>query len=196
MKKFLALVLALAMALSLTGCGSEVDKAEAAVKNFFEACEDGNIEEAQNYLIIEEKTETEEDAELYDMAALVIKKLEYSLVSSEQVDENTVTVTASVTAPDMKVAVGEFFQQALAFAFSNAFSENPLSDEEAQAEMMNMFVEAISKEDLGTVTNEATITVVKTEDGWKIDADEAFADAVTGGMLSALEEVSNSFTAE
>lgn len=196
MKRILALVLALVMALSLTGCSGEVDKAEAAVKNFFEACKDGNIEEAQKYLVIEEKSEAEEDAEVYDMAALVIKKLDYSIVSSEQVDENTVIVTASVIAPDMKVAVGEFFQQALSFAFSNAFSENPLSDEEVQAEMMNMFVEAISKEDLGTVTNEAAISVVKTDDGWKIDADEAFADAVTGGMLTAFEEISASFAGE
>ncbi|MBQ8541436.1 MAG: DUF4878 domain-containing protein [Clostridia bacterium] len=195
MKKILALVLALAMTLSLAGCGA-VGKAEATVKNFFEACKAGNLEDAQKYLVIEEEAETEDNAEVYDMAALVLEKLDYSLVSSEQIDENTVTVTASVTAPDMKVAVGEFFQQALAFAFSNAFSEAPLSDEEAQAEMMNMFIEAMSKEDLGLVTNEAAISVVKTEEGWKIDADEDFADAVTGGMLSALEELSSSFTEE
>ena len=196
MKKFLVLVLAFVMALSLTGCSGEVGKAEATVKNFFEACKKGNIDEAQKYLVIEESAEAEEDTEVYDMAALVLEKLDYSLVSSEQVDDNTVVVTASVTAPDMSVAVGEFFQQALSFAFSNAFSETPLSDEEAQAEMMKMFVEAMGKEDLGTVTNEAAVSVVKTEDGWKIDADEAFADAVTGGMITAFEEVSNSLTAE
>ena len=196
MKKIIALMLALVMVLSFAGCG-EVGKAESTVKNFFDACKEGNLEEAKGYILLDDGGETtDDDKELYDMAALMLEKLNYSIVSSEKIDAENVVVTVSVTAPDMKVAVGEFFQDALAFAFANAFSDTPLSDEETEAEMKNMFVKAVGKEDLGTVTNEAVVTVVKVDGTWLIDAYEAFADVLTGGMVTAFEEVSNSFSGE
>lgn len=190
MKKIVALMLSLIMVLPLAGCG-ETGKAEEAVKNLFEAFQAGNFEEAEMYLLKDGDADTAEDED-DDMFNHVFTKVEYEIVSSEKLDGENVNVTASVTAPDMKVAVGEFFTKALEFAFENAFSEEPLSDEETEKEMERIFIEATEKEDLGTVTNEVVISVCKTDEGWKVKSDDVFADAITGGMMTALKDMENS----
>lgn len=185
MKKLVAILLSLIMVLSFAGCG-ETGKAEEAVTNLFEAFKAGDFEKAEEFLYKEGDTAEDESDDMFNH---VFTKIDYEILSSEKIDGETVNVTASVTAPDMKVAVGEFFNNALQFALANAFSENPISDEELSAEMEKMFVEATDKEDLGTVTNEAVIKVIKTHDGWKVESDDEFADVITGRMMTAFKEM-------
>ncbi len=194
MKKIVALILSLAMVLSLAGCGEE-KKAQEAVINLFEAFKAGDFEKAEGYLLKDADSDETEDGD-EDMFNHVFTKLDYTIVSSGKLDGENVDVTARITAPDMEVAVGDFFSKAIEFALENAFSETPLSDEESAAEMERIFIEATEKEDLGTVTNEVTVKVVKTDEGWKVNSDEAFVDAVTGGMMTALKEMENSMIGE
>lgn len=194
MKKLVALTLSLVMVLSLAGCGEE-KRAQETVINLFEAFKAGDFEEAEGYLLKEADSDEAEDGD-EDMFNHVFTKLEYTIVSSEKLDSDNVDVITRITAPDMEVAVGDFFTKAIEFAFENAFSETPLSEEESAAEMERIFIEATEKEDLGTVTNEVTVKVVKTDEGWKVNSDEAFVDAVTGGMMTALKEMENSMIGE
>lgn len=194
MKKIVALILSLAMVLSLAGCGEE-KKAQEAVINLFEAFKAGDFEKAEGYLLKDADSDETEDGD-EDMFNHVFTKLDYTIVSSGKLDGENVDVTARITAPDMEVAVGDFFSKAIEFALENAFSETPLSDEESAAEIERIFIEATEKEDLGTVTNEVTVKVVKTDEGWKVNSDEAFVDAVTGGMMTALKEMENSMIGE
>ena len=62
--------------------------------------------------------------------------------------------------------------------------------------MEELFVECVSKPDLATITNEADITVVKASDNsWRIKSDDAFADALLGGLYDAAEQMSESLGA-
>ena len=187
MKKITAIALVLVMVLSLASCG-ETGKAEEAVTNLFEAFKAGDFEKKNDYLL-KDSDEADDEDEMFNH---VFTKVDYTIVSSKKVSNDEVHVTAEITAPDMKIAVGEFFEKALEFAFANAFSENPLSEEDTEKEMERLFIEATDREDLGTVTNEIVIKVLKTEDGWKVKADDDFADAVTGGMMTALSEMEQS----
>ncbi len=55
-------------------------------------------------------------------------------------------------------------------------------------------VECLSKSDLTTVTNEVYIKVVKNEDKkWEVEAEDDFVNAVLGGLMDAVEEMSNAF---
>lgn len=190
MKKIIAIILSVAMVLSLAGCG-ETAKAEEAVTNLFEAFKAGEIDKAEAYLLKDADGAEDESGDMFNH---VFTKLDYTIKSSEKISGDEVHVTASVTAPDMEVAVGEFFGKALEFALANAFSETPLSDEEYEAELEKIFIEATEDEDLGTVTNEVVIKVVKTDEGWKIESDDAFADAITGGMMTALKDMEQSMS--
>lgn len=191
MKKIVALALVVITVLSLAGCG-EVGKAEEAVTNLFEALKEGGFEKAEAYLVKDGDNTAADNSD--DMFNHVLTKLYYTVISSEKIAGDEVRVTASVTAPDMKVAVGAFFEKALEFAVENAFSETPLPDEEYSAELNRIFKEETDREDLGTVTNEVVIKVVKTDEGWKIESDDAFADAITGGMMTALKDMEQSTT--
>ena len=67
-------------------------------------------------------------------------------------------------------------------------------DEEGHKKMEEMLIESINKPDRATVTNTADITVVKTEDkSWRIKSDDAFLNALMGGLYEATKEIENSF---
>jgi hypothetical protein len=51
----------------------------------------------------------------------------------------------------------------------------------------------MKKEDNETVTATVDIKLTKNEDGWLIDAGDEFTDAVTGGLVSAIENMASGF---
>lgn len=197
-KSITAIFLTLILMLSLAGCG-EIKKAETAVNGMFAAFKNLDFEEAQKYVNVEEITkpdnETDENSKL--IMETVFDKLNYEILSSEKIDENTVMVKTKITATDMKPVMGEFISKALEYAFSTAFSSPQPTEEETNKKMEEILVECASKPDLATVTNEVDIKVVKTESkNWKIEADETFVNAVLGGLTEAAKEMGNSFNIE
>ena len=120
-------------------------------------------------------------------------KLEHKIISSEQIDKNTVVVKTEITAIDMKPVLAEYFTKALQYAFANALANPQPSEEETNQKMEEMFVECVSKEDLATVTNEVDIKVVQVDKTWKIESTDELSNALLGGFAKAAEELSNSF---
>jgi hypothetical protein len=104
-------------------------------------------------------------------------------------------VKTEITAIDMKPVMGEFFTNAMQFAFSNAFTpeEQQLSDEEMDKKMEELFIQSVSKSDLATVTNTVDIKVVEVEKTWKAAVDETFTDALFGGLMTVAEDMEKSF---
>lgn len=184
--------------LSLTGCG-EIKKAETAVNGMFAAFKKLDFEEAQKYVNIEDITKTDNDTDKNSKLIMetVFDNLNYEIVSSEKIDDNTVIVKTKITATDMKPVMGEFFSKALEYALSTAFSTPHPTEEETNKKMEEILVECASKPDLATVTNEVDIKVIKTESkNWKIEADETFVNAVLGGLAEAAKEMENAFNTE
>lgn len=197
-KSIIATLLTFILMLSLTGCG-EIKKAETAVNGMFAAFKSLNFEEAQKYVNVEDITKTDNDTDENSKLIMetVFDKLNYEIVSSEKIDDNTVIVKTKITATDMKPVMGEFFSQALEYAFSTAFSTPQPTEEETNKKMEEILVECASKPDLATVTNEVDIKVIKTErKDWKIEADETFVNAVLGGLAEAAKEMENAFNTE
>ena len=198
-KRIISIGLALALMLVLTACG-EIKKAENAVDNMFAALKNADIEAAQQYINLDELKQSDEDSSFTDDTELIIrtvfKNLNHRIISSEKVDDSTVVVKTEITATDMKPIMGEFFTKALQYAFSVAFENPQPSKEEQNKKMEELFVECVSKPDLATITNEADITVVKASDNsWRIKSDDAFADALLGGLYVAAEQMSESLGA-
>lgn len=196
MKKIISIFLALALTLSLSGCG-EINKAEKSVKNMFSALKNVDFEEAEKYVHIEDIEKATGENELNDYTTAIMENvfnnLEYEVISSEKVDSKNVTVKTKITATDMKPVLGEYISNAMQYAFSNAFSDSQENEEETDKKMQEILVECLTKPDLKTVTNDVDIKVVKTEDGnWEIDADEKFANAIMGGLIEVTEEINSS----
>lgn len=195
-KSIIATILALVLLLSLTGCG-EIKKAETAVNGMFTAFKNTDIEAAAKYVDVDEINASENSSDSISTGLVmktIFNKLDYKIISSEKVDETTVKVKTEITVTDMKPVLGEFFTNAMQYAFSTAFSNPQPTEEETNKKMEEMFIESASKEDLATVTNEVDITVVKTENNeWKVKSDDTFADALLGGLITAGEELSKAF---
>lgn len=196
-KSIIAVVLTFILVLSLTGCG-EIKKAETAVNGMFTAFKNLDFEEAQKYVNVEDITNGENSNENSEIVMKTIfGNLGYEIISSEKVDDSTVIVKTKITATDMKPVMGEFFTQAMQYAFSTAFSSPQPSEEEQEKKMEEILVSCASKPDLATVTNEVDIKVVKTDSKeWKIEADDTFANAILGGLMDAAKELENAFNTE
>ena len=195
-KSIIATILALVLLLPLTGCG-EIKKAETAVNGMFTAFKNTDIEAAAKYVDVDEINASEDSSDSISTELVmktIFNKLDYKIISSEKVDDTTVKVKTDITVTDMKPVLGEFFTNAMQYAFSTAFSNPQPTEEETNKKMEEMFIESASKEDLATVTNEVDITVVKTENNeWKVKPDDTFADALLGGLITAGEELSKAF---
>lgn len=198
-KSLIAIILTLIMMLSLTGCG-EIKKAESTVSNMFAAFKALDFEEAQKYVNIDDIKPAESKDDLPGNAEMFMKnlfdRLDYKIISSEKIDSNTVNVTTEITAIDMKPVLGEFFVAAMQYAFSNAFANPQPTEEETNAKMEELFTASATKPDLATVTNEVVIKVVKDDKEWKVVSDDAFVDAILGGLSAAAEELENAFNVE
>ena len=140
-KSIIAVVLTLVLVFSLTGCG-EIKKAETSVNGMFTAFKNLDFEEAQKYVNVDDITNGEnsnDNAEAVMNA--IFGNLNYEIVLSEKVDDSTVIVKTSITATDMKPVMGEFFTQAMQYAFSTAFSDTQPSEEEQNKKMEEILVE-------------------------------------------------------
>ena len=181
----------------LTGCG-EARQAESTVRKMFSAFQKLDFEGAQSYIDVDELASAEDDdPEQNKMFMKVLfDKLEYKIISSEKIDDNTVMVKAAITNLDMKPVMGEYFKAALEYAFSHLFADPQPTEEEQNAEMEKIFAECVENAETEKVTNEVDIKVVKTEDGWKVESDTKLANAMLGGLLDAAVALSDAFSAE
>ncbi len=195
-KVLTAVILAFVLMFSLTGCG-EVQKAESAVNGMFEALKSSNFEEAQKYVNVEDITSAGESDMTKDSEVItntVLKNLSYEIISSEKTDNNTVIVKTKITTTDMKSVMGEFFAKAFEYSMASVFTYPEITEEEQNAKMNEILEECVSKSDIGTVTNEVDIKVVKNDKNeWKVESDEAFVNALLGGLVEAIEDMQESF---
>jgi hypothetical protein len=184
--------------LSLTGCG-EIQKAEKTVSGMFDAFKSLDFGTAKTYVDLNELDLSDDKESLTGNAEMFMKnlfnKLNYKIVSAEKIDNQTVMVKTEITAIDMKPVMGEFFTNAMQFAFSNAFTpeEQQLSDEAMDKKMEEFFVQSVSKPNLATVTNTVDINVVKVEKAWKVVVDDTFTDALFGGLMTVAKDMEKSF---
>ena len=187
-KSIIATILALVLLFSLTGCG-EIKKAETAVNDMFTAFKNTDIEAAAKYVDVDEINASEDSSDSISTELVmktIFNKLDYKIISSEKVDDTTVKVKTEITVTDMKPVLGEFFTNAMQYAFSTAFSNPQPTEEETNKKMEEMFIESASKEDLATVTNEVDITVVKTENNVDINFDASFLISHIGSQINCL----------
>ena len=194
MKKKLAILLVLLLAVGLVGCGGE--SPEQAVKSAFDAIKKSDSTTASKYINYdellkagessEEKSTSESDEQAGKMAKSILKHFDYKIISSSQ-DGDSATVKAEITNIDMKTIMADFISEAFALAFSG------LDEETMDLQMKNKFDELIDRPDNKTVTKAVDIKLTKGGNSWKIDMSNETTDAIFGGMLSAAEDLNSSF---
>lgn len=197
-KVAVSLLLMLSMLFALSGCGEE-KQAQKAFEGLMSSLKALDFEQAQQYADLE--TATIGDGESLTGEAKIFMenlfdKLEWEVLSVTKVDDENVQIKANITAADMTPILSEFFQKALEYAFSGALSSAQMSEEETNAKLAEILKEVVSKAGLATINTEVTVQVTRVDDGWRVALDEAFVDALLGGMNAAVSALENAFGAE
>lgn len=193
-KRLVAMVLAAVLVFALAGCTPE-KKAERAVNSFLSEIKKVNIEKALNYVDKAEETKGDwlnENTELF--IEELFSRLDYEIITSEIVDENTINVTVKLTNVDMKPVIKEFVAEAMKYALSNIGADPEPTEDEVNAKMIEILKTCLNKEGLEMVTMDATIEVVLVEGVWKISIDGSLMNAMLGGLSDAAADFSKSFS--
>jgi len=191
LKKLTVIVLLLMLVM---GCSAGGEAPEAAVEKALKAVKSLD-EETMNQYFSQWDGFVGSNAEapaLKDVEALkqIFGSIEYKIVSAST-DGDKAVVTTEITALDLKPIFGEFLQQSIALSMSQAFAkDNPMSDEELEKQINQMLIDLLKKEDNAKVTSTVELSLAKHENSWKIQPNEAFGNAVFGG----LKEMTDAFS--
>ena len=173
MKKIFALVLCIILcAAPLVSCSkSSADEESAALSEMLDALKAGNTEKLVDLGL------ADEEAEDMEMAMTMFKKLEYTVESAAEKDENTVEIAVSVTTIDMMKVFEEYISQGM-----EKMTENP--EWEDDGALLETIIDEIEE----TVTTPATVTMIKEDGKWVIDEDNTeLGNALLGGLADVLE---------
>jgi len=110
----------------------------------------------------------------------IFKNLSFSNMA-QTTYEDKASVTLTINAVDFAAVMEDIMIE----TFNLIFTE--ITEEELMEEIDNMLMDKMTAVDAPRINNEVVVTLEVYENQWKIIMSEAFADAITGGMLSFVE---------
>ena len=204
MKKVLVIVLVIAFSAALFGCGSA--SPSDVVNTYLSALKTQNAETVAKVYsgnsgsdLLSDVADSEEfPDEIYSEFTDMMLSFDYTL-ANEQINGDTATVDVVIKTYDFgsmfKSVIGDYCTKAIGMAFSGA------SEEETEQVLVDLFSGRLAEMKEGERDFEATATISlsKVDGEWKIDEidDESdFLDCLTGGINSAVTDISDSFNME
>lgn len=168
-------VLMLIAILLLAGCKEETP--EQAVINALQAIKKLDEKAITKYFGKVVDIPDDDITEYGEYVELVVQNLDFKVLSSSK-DGDTAIVKTEITNIDMIAVLDEYLDHVMISVFSG--------QDESEDEMVQLFVDLVSKEDNNTVTSIVDIHLEKKGRSWILIGDEYFEDAILGGMASAL----------
>lgn len=196
LKSGAAIIISVVMIMGLAGC-NEVKEAEDALNSVVTALQAGDFEKADRYI---NNTDSHISAERFgyyrDEAELrksIFSRLSYKINSSEKIDNDRVKMNVEFTNVNMKNVLNNAASELFSILDIDMFSifekernydKESMGSEELGNTVTELIAEGIQGEKAGTVTNTVDVNAVKTDEGWKIDADDTVTDAMAGGLFT------------
>lgn len=173
---------------------TEVQRAERSFVITMESLKEGNMTRASEYVKGGELI-SEDLASKYKGYEVLLENLfsdvSYNINSAQKTDSKTIKLNVDITSPDMKSILTSSARDILAMRFKNAFTfgEDKMNENEINIETMNIIIEKMNSNKDKTVTSNVDINIVNTDKGWKIDAVDSVKDAITGGLISGIKDL-------
>lgn len=194
-KKSLAILLSAVLAVCLAACGG-TDEAETAVRGMFGAFQSLDFEEAEKYVNMETIADMESNEEGIlqprRMMEALFDRLSYNILSSEKKDADTVLVKTEVTAVNMTDLVSDWLPELYASMIAE-LQQGQQPGEEQNQQLMETFLNLARQDGRTMLTTTVDIPVVRRDGSWRVEADEAFVDAVMGGLKDAANTIEEAF---
>lgn len=189
-----AVILILTLLFTFSGCGGlKTVEAEITVKNMLDAFKAQDFKRAENYVDMDDITmegfneDTEQVVEF--IMNYLFDKIGYEIISSEQIDDDTVKVTTKITVVKLEPVLTEFLTYSMQLALNSSI--NAQSALELEKKITDKFIEISERNNLETITEEVPITVEKNDDGWEVEPDGYFTDVILGGLTDAANSLQN-----
>lgn len=183
MKRFLSVLLSAMLVLGLmTGCGDKAENdAQAAFEKLMTAIRELDMEEAGKYIDTGSLSQVSvDDLDGADeVIESVFSKLEWEVVSCEASGDDEAVLAVKLTTVDLTAVL----ERCMKIVENNDGSE---------MNIFEVFGTEIAKSDLPMVTNEINITMKCFEDGWKVEMNDEFRNAVSAGFLGQIEKAKQS----
>lgn len=197
-KKIMVLCMALSMVLSCVACGGDpIAESEQAVNDIMTEFQNITEETVEKYLKGSELFgDAETDENLNDFLVEILKDMDYKIISSEQMDDDTVVVKTEISTTDMSSVMQDLYAGIMDFASSLIEGGNVPGEDEIQNKVMDIFNEAVAEEGRERITTEVEIMVLKNGGSWEVDVNETLLNGVFGGIMDAVEEFQNSITGQ
>jgi hypothetical protein len=201
-KKIIAILTLIIMTISLCACGGPtptetVDTFLNGIKaqdneTIKSVYSDDEFNFAED-LDLDEEEGTELNKVFSDKLFPMMMEFEYTL-SNEVIDGDHATVDVTIKTYNFGNAFSSFFSNYLTQAFAMAFSD--ASEDDIDKLGANLLSTELNNLTEMNTEKTATVHLSATEDGWiidKLDEKDEFYDALTGGMVSTIETLNESF---
>jgi|GEM_PF-1896872 len=173
--------------------GKYTETPEQAVNNAFTALKALDEVTVEKYFndenFFEDEEGTSDSGFSEELSQLFYAKLDYKILSSS-ISGDTAIVTTKITNTDMSIIFGEYMLEMIGLAFEEAYKpeEEQMSDEEFDQKAEEILYGLLTRDDNPTVTNTVDVRLTKSGNTWIIAEDEELLDALTGGLISVLNE--------
>lgn len=208
--KFLAMAVVAVMMLSLSGCGGnngasenadnggdvrnaettqltadELKAAQSAYDGLIEAIKAVDMELAGKYIDTGNLMNVNvDDLEGGDaIIEAVFSKLESETVACVQSGPDEVGIIANLTTIDLTGVLGYCTQ-----LFMAEVAEGKVTEEEYDSRIEEIYKEEIVKDGLPTVTNQVDVKVKLIDGVWKVELNDGFQNAISGGFIGSIKE--------
>ena len=179
MKKFLMVLISWCLAVSLSACGTL--SPQKTVENYMEALKTLDFTTANTYLSNNDEVE-EILPEEEEFCKLMVKNLDYKIISETiSEDKTSAVVKLDVTNTNFENFVTEYLKAAISEVITGGLSN--AGNEDLNVELLKSTFE---KCESSKVTNTVELKLIKNENGWKIETNDEFVDAVFGGVSKAM----------
>ena len=168
--------------------------AEAFIDELFAAVKANDISGVDKHMSYAELTgfsgeELKPDSEQQKLAAEVFRRLSWSVTGGGASGASMYNITCDITNVDMVSAVSQFLVDS-----NRLVSENEglpdgerLSEEQIDERLMGMLITSIKAEN-AVVTHAVEIRAALVDGEWRITADEALSEALTGDFQEAVRQ--------
>lgn len=170
-------------------------QAKDALGNLVSALKAADIPTAQQYIDMADLEsggiDFTSDAYL-PLAKEMFGKLEYEVLSAEETDRENVRLHVKIKAINMQPVMVTWIQNLMQKALTLGESASQMSEEEQTQLAMDGLIEAVQQSGGDLLESEVDVNVTWVDGAPKIQSDEAFVNALTGGLMDAAEGLQNS----
>lgn len=200
MKKIVSVLSILCLCVFLFASCSKTQSPEDAAKAYFEAYQNFDAAKMAGLTVAEATgsaavfTTSGSDESSVKMYKSIAKKTTMQEEGKAVVNGDTATIKVKITSPDTKTIMQNALSSAFSQAMSQAFSSDPANSQDTNSQMLNQVVSDVSKADVKLTSTEMELQLVKKDGKWKVKMTENLGDAMTGGMVGYLKNLSDTLT--